>query len=140
MREFYEMSDEECRASLHMVAVGRVCVTTPEGPYAVPVNFTSLGETIYFRVPPDSVLAAHADGSTVAFEVDRISPRDRTGWSVLARGPGREVRDADELTRVEAADGPEPWMWRPGRVLYAVDWVELSGRRMWDSAPAAPQS
>lgn len=135
MRDLYVMTEGECRVALETAHVGRVSVITADGPYVVPVNHSVRDTTIYFRVTPSSVIANHAAQARTAFEVDRISLADRTGWSVLARGRARVVQAEDEIAAVESGDGPEPWVWRSDRVLFALDWDEISGRRMW--APPA---
>lgn len=134
MRGIYAMTDEECRDALQMMAVGRAGVTTARGPYMVPVNYVIIGDSIYFLVGPATVLGRHADGAPMAFEVDRIAAREHVGWSVLALGTGRAVHDETEVELVNSVGGPEPWLRKPGRVLYAMEWSELSGRRMWDQS------
>ena len=127
------MTDDECREALTLTTVGRAAVVTPQGPYLVPVNYAVVGNTVYFRVRSGTELGSHIDQSLMAFEVDRIAPLDQTGWSVLARGTGRLVDDPAEVELVESSGPPRPWLWKPGRQLYAMDWTDLSGRRMWDN-------
>jgi len=132
MRGLYVMTEAECCDLLQLATVGRAGVTTAQGPYVVPVNYALIGDSIYFRVQPTTVLGKHVDGAVMAFEVDRIMPGERTGWSVLVRGTGRVVRDQAEAELVDSVGGPEPWNRKPDRTLYAMEWTELSGRRMWE--------
>ncbi|MFD6327938.1 DUF1918 domain-containing protein, partial [Streptomyces sp. NPDC058442] len=53
--ELRDLTPQECRTLLSTHGVGRIAVTTPQGPAVVPVNYEVVGDTIAFRTAPDSV-------------------------------------------------------------------------------------
>jgi nitroimidazol reductase NimA-like FMN-containing flavoprotein (pyridoxamine 5'-phosphate oxidase superfamily) len=125
-----ELTDVECRDLLTTREVGRVAVCTPRGPQIFPVNYTVDGSSLVFRTAPYGVLGKHAWNGRIAFEVDHVDTDSKSGWSVLATGPGALVEDAEELALVRAFRNPQPWA--PGsRLLYVrLVWDGLSGRRV----------
>ena len=125
-----ELSAAECRDLLETREVGRVALCTPRGPSIMPVNYVLDGESVVFRTAPYGVLGQHASNGRIAFEVDHLDPDTRSGWSVVATGPGELVEDLDELSMIRMFGNPEPWA--PGsRLLYIrLAWDELTGRRV----------
>ena len=125
-----ELTATECRDLLTTQEVGRVAVCTPQGPQILPVNFAVDGASLVFRTAPYGVLGRHAWNSRIAFEVDHLDPASRSGWSVVARGAGEMIEDAEELGEVRAFRNPQPWA--PGsRLLYVrLVWDSLTGRRV----------
>ncbi|MFJ6556168.1 pyridoxamine 5'-phosphate oxidase family protein [Streptomyces luteogriseus] len=119
-----DLGRDECRALLSTHGVGRVSVSTPDGPAVVPVNYEVIDDAIAFRTAPASVPAA-AVGSDVAFEVDHVDTAMSQGWSVLVVGPAREVTDPGEAERLAGRAHTEPW---PGgeRAM----WVSIRPRRI----------
>ena len=91
------LSEEEARALLGAVGVGRVGVTIGALPAIFPVNHSVVDGAIVFHAAPGSELSAAVEGRTVAFEVDELDPAERTGWSVLAVG---QVEVVDDLLRI----------------------------------------
>lgn len=125
-----ELSAVECRDLLLAREVGRVAVCTPRGPGILPVNYVVDGDSVVFRTTPYGVLGRHAWNGRIAFEVDHVDPDARSGWSVVATGPGELVEDHQELALIRAFRNPQPWA--PGsRLLYVrLAWDELTGRRV----------
>jgi nitroimidazol reductase NimA-like FMN-containing flavoprotein (pyridoxamine 5'-phosphate oxidase superfamily) len=125
-----ELTELECRDLLTTGEVGRVAVCTPRGPQILPVNYRVDGASLVFRTAPYGVLGQHAWNGRIAFEVDHVDGETRSGWSVLATGPGELVQDAEELSLVRAFRNPQPWA--PGsRLLYVrLVWDSLTGRRV----------
>jgi nitroimidazol reductase NimA-like FMN-containing flavoprotein (pyridoxamine 5'-phosphate oxidase superfamily) len=125
-----ELTVVECRDLLATREVGRVAVCTPKGPQIMPVNYSVDGASVVFRTAPYGVLGRHAWNGRIAFQVDHVDSDTRSGWSVLATGPGELVEDAEELALVRAFRNPQPWA--PGsRLLYVrLVWDELTGRRV----------
>ena len=70
--------------------VGRLVYIDDLGPIAERVNYAVAEETIVLRVEGDGKRQAAAQ-TALAFEVDRLDPDHKSGWSVIMRGPGREV-------------------------------------------------
>ena len=70
-----------------------------------------------------------AEGSEVVFEVDDSHPLERSGWSVVVRGPARVVTDPGEIEALRrgplrswAARSPERWV--------RITIQEVTGRRL----------
>ncbi|MFD9122608.1 pyridoxamine 5'-phosphate oxidase family protein [Streptomyces bottropensis] len=119
-----DLDADECRSRLSTHGVGRVAVTTPDGPAVVPVNYEVVDDVLAFRTARDSVPAA-AVGSEVAFEVDHVDEAMSQGWSVLVVGPARVVTEPDEVRKLVDHAHTTPWaggerdMWvsiRPTRI------------------------
>jgi len=74
--------------------VGRIAFAGDDDyPVVVPVNYRLDGALIVFRTA-EGLKLEHVPLRPVAFEVDRLDPSLRTGWSVLVRGHAREVTSA----------------------------------------------
>jgi uncharacterized protein len=86
---------------------------------------------VVIRTHPGPMLAA-ADHANVAFQVDAIDPRTRSGWSVLVQGLAEEVTDAHRAELVERtrATGLRPWApGEHGRWLRLIPQA-VTGRRI----------
>ncbi len=136
MGRLVTMTYDECRRALNEVTVGRVAVTTDQGPYIVPVNYVAVNERVLFRTPSFSVLGTHARGQLAAFQVDLTDTAEETGWSVLARGHTDLVTDAAEIAWFNSVVQPRPWAVDRDVSLYSLRWYELSGRRIVNGPPA----
>lgn len=124
-----DLDAQECRALLSTHGVGRVALTTQNGPAVLPVNYEVTDGMIAFRTAPGSTAAAAA-GSEVAFEVDHIDDAMSQGWSVLVVGRGRAVTDPETLRRLEGAAHTEPWAGGERSMWLVVDMERLTGRRI----------
>lgn len=141
MLEPIELSREESEALLRLGVVGRVAVSTPDGPHIVPVNYSVVDDAVVLRTTPYSVLGLHARDAVVAFEVDQLDQDQHHGWSVLARGRSEAVTDAEELERIEAVCPPRPWASGNRPLFLRIAWTELSGRKLgrgWDPKDEMP--
>ena len=140
MLDSIELSESECEALLRAGVVGRIALSTPDGPHIVPVNYAVVDSRVVVRTTPYSVLGSHADGSLLAFEVDGFDHERQRGWSVVVRGRSRVVTDAADLEQVRKVWEPRPWA-SGARTLYvAIAWHQLSGRRLgsWDPMTDLP--
>ncbi|SEO94870.1 pyridoxamine 5'-phosphate oxidase family protein [Trujillonella endophytica] len=122
---------DECHRLLATQEIGRLGVNAEHFPIIVPVNYAMDGTTIVIRTQPGSKLTA-AQHANVAFEVDEIDRRTRSGWSVLVRALAEEVGEehrADLVARTHAT-GVEPWA--PGEHGHWLRLIpqEISGRRI----------
>ena len=125
------LPDDECFALLATQEVGRLAVVDRDRPLIVPVNYGLDGRTIILRTHPGTVLSA-AIGRSVAFEVDEVDRRERSGWSVLVVGFTEEL-GAEERARVlERTHGSGAQPWAPGEhgVWLRVTPNVISGRRI----------
>ncbi|MFD0274228.1 helix-turn-helix domain-containing protein [Kitasatospora sp. NPDC127111] len=131
--ELAELDPSECWAKLSPGGIGRVALSTPDGPMALPVNYRVLDGTVLYRTAEDSVLARVA-GHRVAFEVDQLDEALSTGWSILLTGTAEQVTGPEAVQRFEKRADPHPWAgghrdtWiriRPtsvtGRVIRTID-------------------
>lgn len=127
--ELRDLGLEECRALLSTHGVGRVAVSTAEGPAVVPVNYEVIDDTIAYRTAPDSLPAA-AVGAEVAFEVDHVDDAMSQGWSVLAVGPARVVTEPDLVKRLSGHAHTEPWAGGEREMWVSIRPTRLTGRRI----------
>ena len=121
---------EECLRLAGSEPVGRVAFADGGDIHVFPVNHLVLDGLVVFRTAEGTKLGAAADGSVVAFEVDRYDPDSRTGWSVLIKGRAELVAEGTLRTRLRAA-GLQTWrnrVPRPEWVLIRPDTV--TGRRL----------
>ncbi|MCT7353872.1 DUF1918 domain-containing protein [Streptomyces sp. 15-116A] len=124
-----DLSPEECRARLSTHGVGRIAVSTPEGPVVVPVNYEVVDDAIAFRTAPNSVPAA-AVGTDVAFEVDHVDEAMSQGWSVLAVGPARVVTQPEAVRRLAERAHTEAWAGGERDMWVSIRPTRLTGRRI----------
>ncbi|GAB2444311.1 DUF1918 domain-containing protein [Streptomyces incanus] len=124
-----DLGPEECRILLSTHGVGRVAVSTPDGPAVVPVNYEVVDDVIAFRTAPDSVPGA-AVGSDTAFEVDHVDEAMSQGWSVLAVGPARLVTDPDDVQRLTEHSHTAPWAGGEREMWVSIRPTSLTGRRI----------
>ena len=133
------LDQDQCRALLTSVRVGRIVYTEQTVPTAVPVNFAVAGDTIVIRAAWGAALAAAARRATVAFEVDQYDERTRTGWSVTASGHSRLVERAGSPAEYAELARLDLHPWAPGRhehfIRIAIE--QVTGRRITAPAPAA---
>ena len=132
-----DLDRAECERLLRGSNFGRVVLVTPERPEIVPVNYVVRAGSIVIRTSPTGILARHAEGAELLFEVDRVDDEYWSGWSVVARGPGHVVTDPPtgigELPRVR------PWADGDRSAELHLQWTELTGRQVgvaWDAAGA----
>jgi uncharacterized protein len=133
-----QLSAEECLRLLTQRHLGRIAVVDLDGPMILPVTYVVDGATVLFRTDQGSTLDAAAYGTDqVAFEVDAIDERKRTGWSVLVRGIAEQVTEPAELDRVRALP---LYPWAPGaKISYVrIEPTIVSGRRL--RVPSLPST
>ena len=130
---------DECRRLLATRQLGRIGLAGGPFPLILPVNYVLDGEVVVIRTDSPKITAAAAH-TRVAFEVDDVDERTRSGWSVLVQALAEEVTGArrDELVeRLRAADGSP---WAPGEHGH---WIRLipkvvTGRRIVPGQLPAP--
>ncbi|MGO4257403.1 pyridoxamine 5'-phosphate oxidase family protein [Marmoricola sp. RAF53] len=125
-----ELSPSECRALLADRSVGRVAVVAPDGPHVVPVNFALVDEAVVFRTHPTTVLATYGRDAAVAFEVDELHDRSRTGWSVQVRGRTSVVVDSRLIAHIRRIWDPAPWADGTRNLYLRLEVAQLSGRQV----------
>lgn len=109
--------------------IGRVAFTI-EGdaaPTVLPLNYVLINDTIVFRSTLAGTIMRYARGYA-AFQVDHLDEERREGWSVLASGRCRWVRDASELERIPQGRLPQPWAEGPRDQVLKITPARVTGR------------
>ncbi|MBY8876249.1 helix-turn-helix domain-containing protein [Actinacidiphila acidipaludis] len=119
----------ECLTLLSDHGVGRVAVTTDDGPAIVPVNYVVTDGAVVFRTAPSAAPSLAADHE-VAFEVDRIDEALSEGWSVLVLGPAAAVTEADERRDLADRARTGPWAGGDRPVWIRIEPRRVTGRRI----------
>ncbi len=105
---FEELDADACLSLISGEPVGRVALTARALPVVLPVNFGLLEGDIVWRSAQGTKLNAAAAGFVVAFEVDRLQPDRREGWSVMIQGLAHVITDSAELDEAKRL-GIESW-------------------------------
>ena len=127
-RDGFEVLDRaECLHLLEGAVVGRIAGTCGALPVVFPVGYAVDGDSIILRTGRGTDLAFATSRSVVAFEVDNLHERGRSGWTVMVTGMAEEVQDEREAERLRRLlhdddDGYEPRLVRISSEL-------ISGRR-----------
>ena len=140
MLELFELGADDCRRLLAGGVVGRVAVTTPEGPHVVPVNYVLLDEAVTFHTGRDGAVATHAPGTMVAFAVDQVDYQWQHGWTVLVRGVCELVTD-DRDVEWARRTAPSPWAAGSRELVLRVPCSQVTGRQLghgWDPVADMP--
>jgi uncharacterized protein len=130
-RSFVVVPADECRELLATRQLGRIGLVGGPFPVILPVNYSLDGDSIVIRTDSPKITAA-GDHTRVAFEVDDVDERTRSGWSVLVQALAEEITGSlrDEL--VERLHTAEVTPWAPGEHGH---WIRLvpkvvTGRRI----------
>jgi nitroimidazol reductase NimA-like FMN-containing flavoprotein (pyridoxamine 5'-phosphate oxidase superfamily) len=126
----------ECRQLLLKQKIGRIAVTIGGQPHVVPVTYAADADgNVVFRTGPDTVLTK-VDLELVAFEIDGVDERTKTGWSVCIHGFGREITDDDDQTaRNLRQQLGASWAPAPRPRWFAISPREFTGRRLQAEEP-----
>lgn len=130
-RSLEALTTQECFALLATKKVGRFVYVDDLGPLAQPVNFSVAENRLVIRVEHGTKELA-VNQPTLALEVDHIDEEARAAWSVLVRGPVREV-GYDELPALlrQMPDGPpQPWADGIHNVWLEVTPDHVTGKRL----------
>lgn len=121
---------QECLALLGSRRVGRLAyVARPGVPDVVPVNYALHGDDVLVRSGPGPKLQAADRGEVLVLQVDDVDEDARTGWSVVAAGPGRRLSAAQQ----QALRGdvlPETWATGPRHAVIRIQMARVEGRRL----------
>ncbi|MFR9799804.1 pyridoxamine 5'-phosphate oxidase family protein [Streptomyces sp. MS06] len=126
---FTALQPEECRALLATHGVGRLAVSTEDGPVVVPVNYSIVDGAVVFRTAAHAT-PARAVGQRVALEVDRIDEAFSRGWSVLVRGDAEAVTDSAAVRRLNGRAHSTPWAGGRRSQWVRIVPVAITGRRI----------
>ncbi|MFD5746343.1 helix-turn-helix domain-containing protein [Streptomyces sp. NPDC127033] len=129
------LSTGECRELLSTHGVGRVAVSTWDGPAVVPVNYVVVGDEVAYRTAPGTA-AAEAVGQEVAFEADHIDDAMSRGWSVNVVGTARAVTGDNDVRRLDRHARTTPWAGGERRLWVSIAPTRTTGRRIDIQPPA----
>jgi nitroimidazol reductase NimA-like FMN-containing flavoprotein (pyridoxamine 5'-phosphate oxidase superfamily) len=125
-----EMGAEECAELLVRHRVGRVAYEADGQLHIVPMNYTTDPEgRVVVRTTSTSVLY-RAALDRVAFQIDGIDERSRTGWSVCVHASARAVADGDAETAALRSLPLEPWAPGQRHSWFVLQPVAVTGRRL----------
>ena len=136
-RALVVLSRRECVTLLRGEQVGRVVFTERALPAVLPVSFAMLDDAVVLATSSESRLAQAARGGVLAFEVDRLDPATRSGWSVVVTGMPSCVDEPAEQARILSVLET----WAPGRhdLLLRLPLTVVTGRRIEaEASPLAP--
>ncbi|HTT51118.1 MAG TPA: pyridoxamine 5'-phosphate oxidase family protein [Streptosporangiaceae bacterium] len=123
------LSPDDCYDLIAGGGIGRVVFDTVDGPVVFPVNYAMNGQVVVLRTGADTELAARLD-CPVGFEVDRLDEAMSQGWSVLLTGRAARVRTEEQVRRLEARTGLQPWAGGARDVYVQITPYRISGRRI----------
>ena len=140
MSESRDLSRPDCLALLAAGSLGRVAVTSPDGPHIVPVNYSLFDDTVVVRTSSYSVLGTYARDAVVALEIDGFDPASRSGWSVVVRGRAVIESDPRTIRAIRQAAPDAPWAGGTRNLYLRLRTDQLSGRAVGDLTPAATRA
>jgi nitroimidazol reductase NimA-like FMN-containing flavoprotein (pyridoxamine 5'-phosphate oxidase superfamily) len=130
-RQSVELTPNESWKLLGSVSMGRIVFTRQAMPAIRPVNHLVDDRLIVIRSHPGAAivaLSAEPGGAVVCYEADDIDPVRHTGWSVIATGTARLIRDPAVIARYERA--LEPWAAGQMDYVIAIEPRVLTGLRL----------
>ena len=136
-RKLEELSRRECLVLLGAARVGRLVYVDEQGPVAIPVNYALVDDDVVLRVEQGTKQLA-LEQPLVAFEVDHIDEARHAAWSVIVRGPARDVaaERVPELLRELGGRPPAPWALGVHNTWLRIAAKAITGRRL--GAPGSP--
>ncbi|CAM3579385.1 pyridoxamine 5'-phosphate oxidase family protein [Nocardioides zeicaulis] len=130
MHTTHDLTREDCARLLGAGVVGRVAISTPNGPHIVPVNYSVHDESVLVRTTAYSLLGTYGRDAWLCFEIDHLDHEHESGWSVAVRGRATFVTDLDELASLGRGWGPRPWAAGQRTLVVRIPWTEVTGRRL----------
>lgn len=128
-----ELTDAESWRLLSSVSLGRIVFTQHAMPAIRPVNHLVDDETIVIRSHLGAAIVSRAgaeDGAVVCYEADDIDQARHAGWSVIATGMARLLRDPATIARYEQR--LEPWLERQMDHVIVIKPRIITGLRLGD--------
>jgi hypothetical protein len=128
-RELEVLDEEQCLTLLGTVTIGRLAFTEAALPAVQPVSFAAVGGEIFIPTRQGSQVATASRGAVVAFEVDDVDARARTGWNVTVVGPSRVISNTRDVRRLDEL-GARPWPPADTHCYIGVQIRLIRGRRI----------
>jgi nitroimidazol reductase NimA-like FMN-containing flavoprotein (pyridoxamine 5'-phosphate oxidase superfamily) len=123
--ELFALDRTTCVTLLTTQHVGRLIIGGDE-PMVIPLNYRAAGDAIRFRTEGGGRASASV-GQAVAFEVDMIDARTRSGWSVVVRGR-LDLAPDDSGDAADAADEVDTWAPAPRELRMVVTVDDVTGQ------------
>ena len=114
-----ELTPAESWQLLAGVTLGRIVFTQHAMPAIRPVNHLVDDQAIIIRSHLGSAVTARTgarDGTVVCYEADELDPVRHTGWSVIATGMARLIRNPAAVSRYKQMLEP----WTAGQMDYVI--------------------
>lgn len=108
-RQFYGMSEQQCRERLAQQSVGRVAWQAADGPQILPVNYVWHDNSAIFRTSPYGLLSELIRPTDVALEIDELDLQRHSGWSVAVHGRAEAVAEPTEVSALGGVNDLMPW-------------------------------
>jgi nitroimidazol reductase NimA-like FMN-containing flavoprotein (pyridoxamine 5'-phosphate oxidase superfamily) len=130
-KQAIDLTEGECWQLLRSTSLGRVVFTHHAMPAIRPVNHLVEGQAIIIRSHLGAAIVSRAaadDGTVVCYEADDLDAVRHTGWSVIATGLARPVREPAAIERYEQV--LEPWIAGQMDYVIAITPQFISGIRL----------
>jgi hypothetical protein len=124
---FTVLSETKCKELLGKHTAGRVGFLAPDGPQILPVTYQYRSNTVVFRTSTAGPMAGLVRRTSVAFEIDTIDERNKSGWSVLVAGFAEALTHGRLLTSVWQT-GPAPWADGTRTLVIEITPRKITGR------------
>jgi hypothetical protein len=126
-RQTLELTVDESWRLLASVSLGRIVFTMNALPAIRPVNHLIDDKTIIIRSHLGAAIVKRAagEGTVVCYEADELDPVRHTGWSVIATGLARLVREPATVARYQQR--LEPWVERQMDYVVAIEPQIMTG-------------
>ena len=124
-----DLTEATCRRHLAAGTVGRLALVRDGRVEMFPVNYAMSDGAVIIRTHPGGALDALGSGADVAFEIDELDHRHRTGWSVVVHGHAEHVTDTAAVEAYEGL-GLAPWVGGSRPDWIRIDPIEVAGRRI----------
>ena len=124
---FAELSEADCKELLAQHSAGRIGFLAGDGPQILPVTYQYRNGSVVFRTSPAGPLAELVRRTSVAFEIDSIDEKSKSGWSVLVLGFAEAIAHNYLLTSAWES-GPVPWADGVRNLFIEIKPRKISGR------------
>lgn len=124
------LDERECWELLLLETLGRLAVSTPDGPEIFPVNYSVADDSIVVGTDP-GVKLSHSSFDHVALEVDSLDHSRHTGWVVMAKGHAEDITDKGDAWSTRLLQvAIRSWVDAPHSHRVAMVRPKLTGRRL----------
>jgi nitroimidazol reductase NimA-like FMN-containing flavoprotein (pyridoxamine 5'-phosphate oxidase superfamily) len=126
-RQTLELTEDECWRLLAGMPLGRIVFTMNALPAIRPVNHMIDEKTIIIRshLGAGIVKRAADEATVVCYEADELDPVRHTGWSVIATGLARLIREPAAIARYQQL--LKPWVQREMDYVIAIEPQIITG-------------